>query len=249
MLLPGLHAPSWQAPAQISAFVSSRSGGVSAPPYASFNLADHVGDRSTAVAENRQRLADRLPTGLQFQWLQQVHGNDIVAVNAAGGVVEADAITTRTPGIACCVLTADCLPLFLASRHGDEVALVHAGWRGMAAGIIENSVAALHTRPADLLAWLGPAIGPCHFEVGEDVKDAFLKSRADAALEACFQPAAQSSKFMADLYALARLKLRALGVTAIDGGDDCSYCNEQQFFSYRRDGVCGRNLSLIYLTS
>ena len=151
-------------------------------------------------------------------------------------------------------MTADCLPVFLASERGDEVALVHAGWRGLAAGIVEQALATMRSPANGLRAWLGPAIASCHFEVGGEVRDAFLtgvcSSQIDnAELAACFQAASAPEKYLADLYALARLQLNALGVQAVTGGDCCSYCDSRQFYSYRRDGRTGRNLNVIYLQS
>lgn len=248
--------PDWPDLPQVRAFVFSRAGGASAPPYASLNPAQHVGDDAAVVAANRQRITTWLPGSPRLQWLNQVHGTRVVDVSArhavSAGPLEADGLVTGAPGVACCVMTADCLPVFLSSDQGDEVALVHAGWRGLAAGIIDQAVATMRSPANQLRAWLGPAIAACHFEVGGDVRatfraGAFANGVEEDALTACFQPGEDSDKYMADLYALARLKLQALGIAAIAGGDHCSYCDSQRFYSFRRDGRTGRNLSVIYL--
>jgi YfiH family protein len=249
-------SPDWPDLPGVQAFTFTRGGGVSQGPYASLNLAFHVDDAEAAVAANRVTVEAWLPGAPNLQWLQQVHGTrvidlpDVAAVTRAP--IEADGLITSAPGIACCVMTADCLPVFLASARGDEVALVHAGWRGLAGGIIERAIAGMKTPPDNVRVWLGPAIAACHFEVGTEVREAIVASTelvADSrqALLDCFQPAQTPDKFMADLYAIARHKLMGLGVTQVSGGEYCSYCDAQQFFSYRRDGRTGRNLSVIYL--
>ena len=237
--------PDWLAPDNVMALVTTRSGGVSAAPYASFNLAQHVGDVAQAVDANRHLLAAALQTPLQWQWLQQVHGTDVVRVNRAGDELIADGLITATPGIACCVLTADCLSVFFTASDGSEVAVAHAGWRGMVAGILANTVRGMSVAPENLLVWLGPAIGPCHFEVGEDVREAFLAVSSHNA--DCFQPTSRQGKYMADLFGLARRQLRDLGVQHIAGGGECTCCESDKYFSYRSEGTTGRQLSLIYL--
>ena len=241
-----LLTPDWALPANVIARVSTRVGGAGKAPYATFNLATHTGDSPEAVAENRRRLLNDLPDTVGLQWLEQAHGVNVVETDSAAAPVTADALITRAPGVACCILTADCLPLFIASLNGDEIALVHAGWRGMADGIIERTLARLQTVPDRLTAWLGPAIGACHFEVGPEVRERFLDSDAGA-LDPYFQPVADSDRLLADLYGIARAKLRGLGIQAIAGGGYCTFCDAGRFFSYRRDGRTGRMLSLIYL--
>lgn len=239
--------PDWPDLPTVQAFVSCRTGGVSEAGFASLNLAEHVGDQPRAVANNRQRLAQILPGQPALQWLDQVHGSDVLLLDAPGPVRKADGAITRVPGLACCVMTADCLPVFLASVSRPEVGLVHGGWRGLAAGILEQAVAGLISRPEDMRAWLGPAIGPCHFEVGAEVRSALLQGNNSGELEACFTQAAADSKFMADLYGIARCKLAALGVKQVSGGEHCTFCEPENFYSYRRDGRTGRNLNVIYL--
>ncbi len=234
--------PDWPAPANVRAAVTTRAGGVSVGPYASLNLGDHVGDEPAAVAENRARLVRALALPGEPGWLKQVHGTCARDAALAGG--EADAGFATGPGVVCVVLTADCLPVLFCDRHGTRVAAAHAGWRGLAAGVLERTVEALDTSPGDVLAWLGPAIGPDAFEVGEEVRAEFL--RHDARAAEAFRPSPQG-RWLADLYALARLRLQRQGVTAIHGGGLCTYRDVERFYSYRRDGVTGRVASLIWL--
>ena len=238
-------AADWPAPAGIYAGTSWRRGGVSHEPYASLNLALHVGDDADAVQENRHRLG--LPT--EPVWLNQVHGQTAVDAGrigvqgpAKGG--EADAAYTDQPGVICAVLTADCLPVLLCDRHGTRVAAVHAGWRGLAAGIVERTLDALRLPGEQLLAWLGPAIGPAAYEVGDEVRDAFVVQNAAAA--GAFQPGRPGHWWM-DLYQLARQRLRAQGVSSISGGNHCTWHEADNFYSYRRDGITGRMASVIWL--
>lgn len=234
--------PDWPAPPQVRALVTTRAGGVSRRPYDSMNLGDHVGDDPLAVKENRARLRRHLPA--EPLWLKQVHGIQVVdAVTAEPGAA-ADAALARAPGVVCAVLTADCLPVFLCDCRGTVVGVAHAGWRGLAAGVIEATVAAMGAAPADLLAWLGPAIGPRAFEVGGEVRDAFLAVEPQAAAAFVVQPA---GKWLCDLYVLARQRLAALGMTRIDGGGSCTYAEAQRFYSFRRDKLTGRMASLIWL--
>lgn len=233
--------PDWPAPARVRACVTTRQGGVSAAPFDSFNLGDHVGDDPAAVACNRQHLRDVL--GCQPIWLEQVHS--CVAVNAIPGVcATADASWSETPGEACAVLTADCLPVLFCDRRGERVAAAHAGWRGLAGGVLENSLAALRVPPEEVLVWLGPAIGPHAFEVGPEVRQAFLEGHAEAAV--AFVPSVNAGRFMADLYALARLRLAASGVRSVHGGGFCTY-SDPRFYSYRRNARTGRFASLVWL--
>ncbi|MEM1153457.1 MAG: peptidoglycan editing factor PgeF [Pseudomonadota bacterium] len=241
--------PDWPAPARIVAFTTLRTGGISKGRYASLNLADHVSDDEDAVETNRGILADHLPPGIRVNWLQQVHGNRAVSVDDVSGVTQADAGVSSTTGQACAVLTADCLPVLMCSRDGSVVAAAHAGWRGLLAGILENTVRAMMVPPGDILAWLGPAIGPRAFEVGPEVRQAFLAASDPMQLaetEACFATSPRSKKrYMADLYALARLRLCGLGDANIFGGHACTHSDETRFFSFRRDGETGRMASLI----
>lgn len=227
------------------ALQTTRRGGVSAGPYASLNLGDRVGDEAAAVAANRERLAlaARLPA--EPAWLQQVHGAHVVTLPAADRARCADAAVARTPGQVCAVLTADCLPVLLCADDGTEVAAAHGGWRGLAAGVLQACVAQMQTPAAGMMAWLGPAIGPRAFEVGAEVREAFVS--ADAASAQAFSDGERPGKFFADLYALARRCLALAGVTRVYGGGFCTYSERERFFSYRRDGECGRMASLIWI--
>lgn len=233
--------PQWPAPAKVKTSVTTRSGGVSVAPYDTLNLGEHVGDDPRAVAKNRQRLVSLL--GCKPAWLQQVHGVAVVEANPAA-VLEADASWTETPGVACTVMTADCLPVLFCDRAGTRVAAAHAGWRGLAGGVLEASLDELAVPADQVLVWLGPAIGPQAFEVGAEVREAFVGQHAQAA--AAFQPSVNSGKFMADIYQLARIRLAACGVEAVYGGDFCTV-TDPRFFSYRRSAQTGRFASLIWL--
>ena len=236
--------PDWPAPARVRAVTTTRAGGVSHGPYASFNLGDHVGDDPAAVARNRELLRAALKLPADPVWLRQVHGNQVLNALQVDAHNKADGAWTAQPGVVCTVLTADCMPVFLCDRAGTKVALLHAGWRGLAAGVIEQGVRALGVAPEEVLVWLGPAIGPNAFEVGPEVKAAFVQN--DSAAEAAFAPA-NTGRYLADLYALARLRLSALGVSRVFGGGFCTFTERDRFFSYRRDGACGRMASLIWL--
>ena len=243
--------PNWPAPANIRALSTTRPGGCSAAPFDSFNLAHHVGDEPTAVAANRGVLGDNLPAGTAIQWLTQVHGIQVVAAGDYADYPEADAAWSKDPIKACAVLTADCLPVLFCTVSGDRVAAAHAGWRGLVDGVLEATVAALDTDPLQLMAWLGPAIGPQAFEVGAEVRDRFLAAApaCDRALAAaCFQPSdAKTGHYFANLYTLARLRLGSLGINAVFGGGLCTYTDSTRFYSYRRDGQTGRMATLILL--
>jgi copper oxidase (laccase) domain-containing protein len=322
--------PDWPAHPKVRALSTLRGGGVSLPPYDSLNLGDHVEDAALAVAENRRAL--RAAAGLPAEptWLRQVHGTCVMDLDLDGAAEAADAAVTRRPERVCAILTADCLPVLLASATGERVGAVHAGWRGLAAGVIEAAVSALGGSPRDLLAWLGPAIGPRHFEVGAEVREAFLRGAegggdsdggaggvgaagaggggangggsaaggdgdaaaggrrvagggaaggrgtvggeaavgdsavleaagagggaaadeaagdAAAAVEAAFVRNARG-RYWADLYALARLRLKRAGVERVYGGGECTYSEPDRYFSHRRDGRCGRQATLIWL--
>lgn len=247
--------PDWPAPASVRATSTTRGGGVSRGPYASFNLGMHVGDDPRAVAENRLQLRTELHLPREPRWLAQVHGASVltleeVAGKQAGGAPgtspTGDGAITRMPGQACVVMTADCLPMLFCDRAGKTIAAAHGGWRGLAAGILENTVAAMHTPAADILAWLGPAIGPEAYEVGDEVRAALTKDHPEA--DQAFEPRA-TGKWLCDLYLIASQRLRQAGVTHIYGGGFCTWSERERFFSYRRDGECGRMASVIWLTS
>jgi len=234
--------PDWPAPASVKACVTTREGGVSAAPFDSLNLGDHVDDRPEAVAENRRRLTEHF--SIQPAWLQQVHG--IAVAHADPGIVAtADASWTATPGIACAAMTADCLPALFCDRAGTRVAAAHAGWRGLAAGVLEATLDSLDVPAEEVLVWLGPAIGPQAFEVGPEVREVFINQLPEAA--EAFVPSDNAGKFMADIYLLARLRLAERGVTAVYGGGFCTV-TDPRFFSYRRAPRTGRFASLIWLT-
>ncbi|WFC61321.1 peptidoglycan editing factor PgeF [Pseudomonas sp. REST10] len=233
--------PDWPAPASVRACVTTRNGGFSQAPFDSLNLGDHVDDDPAAVLANRRHLLATL--GCQPAWLRQVHGI-VVAEADSTRVIEADGNWTEQPGIACTAMTADCLPALFCDRAGSRVAAAHAGWRGLAGGVLEATVQALNVAPQELLVWLGPAIGPAAFEVGGEVRDAFVQQHGAAA--AAFVPGANAGKFMADIYQLARIRLAAIGVNAVFGGGLCTY-NDARFYSYRRSARTGRFASLIWL--
>ncbi len=236
--------PDWPAPANVRAIQTTRQGGVSRAPYDSLNLASHVGDSSLAVEQNRMRLASLFPS--EPVWLQQVHGAVVADADRAVCLPQADACIARR-GV-CVVMTADCLPILLCDKAGTVVGAAHAGWRGLAAGVIEATVLAMEVAPENLMAWLGPAISQLAFEVGAEVYAAFVN--ADSAAAGAFTPShskGEGDKYQADIYALAKRQLNALGIKEIYGGDRCTYRESELFFSYRRDGVTGRMGSFIWL--
>ena len=237
----------WDAPNNVHALTTTRVGGVSEAPYAGLNLGDHVSDDPAAVAQNRQQLIDALGLKQSPQWLQQVHGITVVKAQADGCVPEADACWSDQPGQACIVMTADCLPVFFTDKQGNCVAVAHAGWRGLADGVLEATLACFDD-PAQVICWLGPAIGPDAFEVGGEVRAQFCAHLPES--EQAFKPVVGKTaedKWLADIYQLARLRLNAAGVTRISGGEHCTYSDAKQFYSYRRDGVTGRMASVIWL--
>ena len=237
--------PDWPAPANVRALVTTRTGGVSSGLYASFNLADHVEDDPQAVAANRKLLRQRVPElPADPLWLKQVHGTLCVDVDGSVSGVEADASWSRTAGKVCAVLTADCLPLLLCDEAGTVVSAVHAGWQGLARGVIEAAVKTLPVAPQRLLAWMGPAIGPTAFEVGAEVRDQFFLHSEQASAAFVSQP---NGTWLGDLYELARQRRNALGVTRIHGGGECTYTDAERFYSFRRDKTTGRMASLIWL--
>ena len=236
--------PNWSAPSGIRALTTLRRGGYSKQPFDGLNLGDHVGDAPVAVARNRQLLYQSLTLPTEPTWLTQVHGIDVIEADAVPEGWEADAQFSRTPGQVCAVLTADCLPVLLCNQTGDQVAAVHAGWRGLAAGIIEATLERFAVSGDEIMAWLGPAIGPGCFEVGVDVREAFLRN--DPAAEPAFKTN-RPNHWMADIYQLARLRLKSCGVTAVWGGDCCTVTDKERFYSYRRDGRTGRMATLIWI--
>lgn len=236
--------PDWPAPPGVRSFISYRSGGLSQGPYASNNLGHHVGDDPDAVRENRERLRRHLGID-EPVWLNQVHGTRIVRAEAVGHLPEADGSTTQERGRVCAVLSADCLPVLLCDSAGTQVAAVHCGWRGLAEGILAQAIAEFASPASELLAYLGPAIGPRRYEVGAEVRDALARS---VDYDAFSKPVADKpNHFLVDLYAVARAQLHSAGLTAIYGGGRCTFDEEEHFFSYRRDGVTGRMASLIWL--
>lgn len=244
MASDGWIVPDWPAPARVRAGTTTRQGGVSKAPWDSFNLGDHVNDEPQAVAENRRRLREARHLPAEPLWLEQVHGIDVIDAATAHGRPIADASVADRLGLVCAVLTADCLPVLLCDVQGTHIGAVHAGWRGLVNGVIEQTVLRMGRPANDLLAWLGPAIGPTAFEVGEEVRQAFIAY--DAAAAVAFVPS-PSGRWLADIYHLARLRLQRLGVNQIYGGHWCTYNDSERFYSYRRDGVTGRMASLIWL--
>jgi YfiH family protein len=244
-----LIVPQWPAPANVHAATTTRSGGVSQSPFDSLNVAGHVGDEAVSVATNRQRLAVALLLPEKPHWLSQVHGTAVVKLDSGSiGLPEADASMTGELDCVCAVLTADCLPVLFCDRAGTKVAAAHAGWRGLAAGVLESTVEALGVPGDEILAWLGPAIGPQFFEVGEEVYQAFVEQNAEAS--SAFVSSTASNKkgrWLADLYQLARIRLKNAGVTSVYGGDYCTFEDQERFYSFRRDGETGRMASLIWL--
>jgi len=238
--------PNWPAPRGVKAYTTTRQGGLSQGGYAHFNLATYVGDDSAAVTANRKQLKDTLALPNEPVWLEQVHGIEVVAVGHTPQPVSADAAYTELPNQVCAVLTADCLPVLFCDRLGQRVAASHAGWRGLANGILEATVSQFALPPEQLYVWLGPAIGPQAFEVGDEVRDAFIQVLPQA--ETAFQPAARAHHWYADLYLLAQQRLLNQGVSAIYGGHFCTYHDPQRFYSYRRDAITGRMATLIWFT-
>ena len=263
MTLPSFIPPEWHAPLGVHALMTTRLGGVSVAPWESLNLGVHVGDDPSAVLENRQRVRKEASLPSEPVWLEQVHGTSVVELDAANtprmaNTVEqliqsprprADAAISRHRGVVCAIQVADCMPVLFAARDGSVVGAAHAGWRGLASGVLGATVSAMGLPPHQIIAWMGPTIGPNHFEVGDDVVAAFRDTAApnDAAqTEAAFTRKA-NGKWLCDLYALARLRLAALGVSSVSGGGWCTFEDSQRFFSYRRDGQTGRMAALIWL--
>lgn len=237
--------PDWPAPLHVRALTSLRSGGSSEGQYASFNMAMHVGDDEQHVRANRERLKQQLNMSMEPAWLQQTHSRIVLRAEQVGNSPpEADASFTMHPGLPCVVMTADCLPLLVTDRKGSCVAAVHAGWRGLADGIIETALNAMPVDNSELLAWLGPAIGPQAYEVGHDVRQIFLEHHPQA--HQAFQQV-DETHWMMDIYQLARQRLNSIQVNQVYGGEYCTFSDAERFYSYRRDNLTGRMASLIWL--
>lgn len=235
--------PDWLAPTNIHAVTTLRTGGVSSGVYNSLNLATHVGDDLACVTENRHRIKTLLALPAEPVWLEQIHSNLFINAGHANGLQQADASYSNKAGVVCAVMTADCLPLLICSTDGKTCAAIHAGWKGLLAGIITNTVNALAT--TDVLVWLGPAIGVACFEVGAEVREAFITK--SAAFDPAFIPTS-NHKYLADIYQLARIELAALNIHAVYGGDFCTVTEQERFYSYRRDIQTGRMATLIWRT-
>jgi purine-nucleoside/S-methyl-5'-thioadenosine phosphorylase / adenosine deaminase len=244
---PPLIRPDWPAPATVRAACTTREGGVSRGPWAGLNLGRSSGDDPAAVDENRRRVAAALGLPGEPCWLRQVHGVRVAPMPESAPHPEADASYATAAGVVCAVQAADCMPVLFCDEAGTMVAAAHAGWRGLAGGVLEATVAALPAPPARLLAWMGPALGPEAFEVGEEVRECFLAADADAA--AAFRPSHRPGHHYADLFVLARQRLARAGLTRIYGGDLSTHADPRRFFSYRRDGVTGRMAALIWLVA
>lgn len=234
--------PDWPAPSNVCAIQTTRIGGVSSAPYDSLNVGDHVNDNPYHVAQNRQLLAPYVPT--EPVWMNQVHGIHVLDAAKSSCIESADAAFAKQSNVVCVTMTADCLPILLCDQQGTTVAAIHAGWRSLCDGVIEATVTAMDVDSNQLMAWLGPAIGPDAFEVGEEVRAQFVEKDAQAA--SAFQ--LQGERYLGDLYAIAKQRLTHVGVNQIHGGDLCTYSDASRFFSFRRDGVTGRMATLIWLT-
>ena len=245
MLNGNFLSPVWPAPENVRALVTTRQGGVSEGVFSSLNVGAHVGDVAEHVAENRARVQSAVSVPLAY--LNQTHSPDVVqAAESVSSALDADASVDRSGKAACAVMTADCLPVLFCDRAGTVVAAAHAGWRGLAGGILQNTIAAMKVSPLEIMAYLGPAIGPEAFEVGQDVWDAFCLPMPSA--DAAFTPIGEG-KYLADIYALAKTVLKHAGVTQVYGGTHCTVLERDTFFSYRREGQTGRMVSLIWLDS
>ncbi len=238
-----LITPNWPAPANVKALQTTRLGGVSLPPYASLNLGDHVQDHPQHVARNRQLLSALVPS--EPVWLSQVHGIRVIDAGMSACIESADASFSMQKNVVCVTMTADCLPVLLCDQAGTLVAAVHAGWRSLCDGVIEATVNAMPVPAQQLMAWLGPAIGPDAFEVGAEVRVQFIAQ--DAQAESAFKPKANTDKWLGDLYRIAKQRLANVGVTAVYGEVNCTFSQPERFFSFRRDGATGRMASLIWL--
>ena len=245
-------SPNWPAPANVKALQTTRNGGVSPAPYGNFNLGAHVADDALLVAKNRQLLSLYLPS--EPVWVNQVHGIEVIDAAKSTCLQNADASFTTQNNVVCVTMTADCLPVLLCDKAGTVVAAVHAGWRGLCDGAIEAAVNKMRVNPGGILAWLGPAIGPNAFEVGDDVRQQFMAQDSQAAL--AFKPHIKTQlndRWLCDMYLIAQQRLNKLGVTQIYGAgineNYCTYTDEARFFSFRRDNITGRMASMIWLES
>lgn len=234
--------PDWPAPAQVRAFVTTRAGGYSTGPYSGMNLGRRTADDPAAVEANHAQLNQMLPEAPR--WLAQVHGSSVVDADALTVIPQADASVACRPGTVCAILVADCLPVLFSDRAGTCIAAAHAGWRGLAGGVLANTIARMPAKPADLMAWIGPGIGPAAFEVGDDVLQAFCTDAPER--KSAFQSLPAAGKWLCDLPALARDALRRAGVTQIYGGNFCTYTDTERFYSHRRNPVTGRMAALIW---
>ncbi|HQU87070.1 MAG TPA: peptidoglycan editing factor PgeF [Denitromonas sp.] len=237
--------PEWPAPSRVKALMTTRAGGVSTGCFSSLNLGDHVGDDPLAVARNRREIARLLPCAPL--WLNQVHGVQCARADQVAPGTTADASATRVPEVVCAVMTADCLPVIFCDLDGTVVAAAHAGWRGLLAGVLESTLAKMDVPAKAVIAWMGAAIGPEAFEVGDEVRRAFVETDAGAGV--AFKPATADGKWLADLYTLARRRLAACGVRQVYGGTLCTVADPQRFFSYRRDGQTGRMAAMVWLSA
>jgi polyphenol oxidase len=248
MLEPShLIVPDWPAPANVKALFTTRRGGVSAAPFDSLNLGLHVGDDPQLVAENRRLVVSHMPD--TPVWLNQVHGTHVAHVSADidyRDLAPADAAVTQVANSVCGVMVADCLPVLFCDISGSHVGAAHAGWRGLAAGVLERTVEAMNVEPEKIMAWLGPAIGPTAFEVGQEVVDEFVRHDS-AAVDAFRARPGMTGKYLADIYLLARRRLKFAGVSLIYGGGECTVLDSARFFSYRRDGKTGRMAAFIWI--
>jgi len=243
--------PNWPAPDNVHVCITTRAGGVSLAPYMSNNMGLHVGDVPAAVEQNRAALCESLHLVKTPQWLEQIHGVKVVNAKGDGLIRTADGSYSSESGQACLVMTADCLPILLCDQAGTQVAAIHCGWRSLAKGVCARALDKFSGSPAHILAYLGPAISQPHFEVGVDVLEAFFNAARNPQhaedIAKAFVSAARPLHFYADIYALARAELKALGVTQVYGGDYCTFTEAERFYSYRRDKVTGRMASLIWL--
>ena len=239
--------PKWPAPDNVACISTTRQGGCSEGRYASFNLGSHVGDNPGHVDKNRSVLNNQLHLPSNPVWLDQQHGTRVINLSSKNtNNLQADAAFATDPGVVCAVLTADCLPVLFCDPRGKCVAVAHAGWRGLLKGVLEQSLRVIKPQTNEIISWLGPAIGPNHFEVGGEVRDQFMRKNSNH--ESSFQEQ-KSGKYLADIYLLARQILTAQGVNAVYGGDYCTFSNKDRFFSYRRDGQTGRMATIIWLKS
>ena len=236
-----LTIPNWPAPSNVHAIQTTRQGGFSDAPFHSLNLGAHVQDHPITVVKNRQLLDQFVPS--EPVWLNQVHGTNVIDAALSSCVQDADASFTTQSNVVCVTMTADCLPVLLCDKQGTAVAAIHAGWRSLCDGVIENTILAMGLKADDLLAWLGPAIGPDAFEVGAEVRQAFIEKDTNATL--AFKP--HADKWLANLYLLATQRLNNVGIKAIYGGGDCTYSSPERYFSFRRDGMTGRMATMIWL--